>query len=53
MKRNALINHRSRHGAYLIRQGKRHSIYEQESLKQKYRAIRRLLMNWQGKSVKI
>jgi mRNA interferase HicA len=33
MKRSALIKHLSHHGAYLIRQGKRHSIYQREEFK--------------------
>jgi len=33
MKRNSLIKHLSRYGAYLIRQGKRHSIYQRGEFK--------------------
>ena len=33
MKRNSLIKHLSRHGAYLVRQGKRHSIYQRGEFK--------------------
>jgi len=33
MKRSSLIKHLSRYGAYLIRQGKRHSIYQRGEFK--------------------
>ena len=33
MKRNSLIKHLSRQGAYLVRQGKRHSIYQRGEFK--------------------
>ncbi|MBI9085444.1 MAG: type II toxin-antitoxin system HicA family toxin [Desulfobacterales bacterium] len=33
MKRTALLKHLARHGAYLIREGRRHSIYKREEFK--------------------
>ena len=33
MKRTLLIKHLRTHGAYLLREGKRHSIYQEENLK--------------------
>ena len=33
MKRTLLIKHLRTHGAYLLREGKRHSIYQKENLK--------------------
>lgn len=33
MKRNRLIKHLRKHGAYLLREGRRHSIYQRGNLK--------------------
>ena len=33
MKRTALIKHLKKHGAYLLREGKKHSIYQKDNLK--------------------
>jgi mRNA interferase HicA len=33
MKQTSLIKHLQAHGAYLLREGKRHSIYQKENLK--------------------
>jgi len=33
MKRNQLLKHLKKHGAYLLREGRRHSIYQKNQLK--------------------
>jgi mRNA interferase HicA len=33
MKRNKLINHLKKNGAYLLREGRRHSIFQKDILK--------------------
>jgi predicted RNA binding protein YcfA (HicA-like mRNA interferase family) len=52
MKRNALIKHLSRHGAYLVRQGKRHSIYQREEFKTEVPRHTEIVDEWARKICK-
>jgi mRNA interferase HicA len=53
MKRSQLLKHLKKHGATLLREGSRHSIYRKGQLKTQIPRHREIMMSWLVKSVKI